>query len=40
METVCGDLVFPKENVQSVLSEKYHLLIDTISYDEVRTRYH
>ncbi|CAG2225526.1 unnamed protein product [Mytilus edulis] len=36
VETVCGDLLFSKENVQSVLSERYHLLIDTISYDEVR----
>ncbi|VDI20621.1 Hypothetical predicted protein [Mytilus galloprovincialis] len=36
METVCGDLVFPKENGQSVLSEKYHTLINTISNDEVK----
>ncbi|CAC5412409.1 unnamed protein product [Mytilus coruscus] len=35
VETVCGDLGFPRENVQSVLSEKYNLLIDTISKDEV-----
>ncbi|XP_076071032.1 uncharacterized protein LOC143042541 [Mytilus galloprovincialis] len=35
VETVCGDLVFPKENGQSVLSEKYNTLIDTISNDEV-----